>query len=137
MKFSKEKKLKIRKIKTKHIKRFYNNIYWYDNVAHWVKTNEHQEIRCLKVISEFELSGHYYLLCKNEIINKANIYEVGYDHYPYLRQLTNTQIRKRLKMFRECFKKINYKERRRCIKYVVRDTGKIDMRSTVSHLLSA
>lgn len=134
MKFSKEKKLKIRKIKNKHLKRFYNNIP--GDVAHWVKTNGHQEERCLKVISKFELNGHYYLLCKSEILQKANIYEVNFDHIPFLRQLTNTQIKKKLKMFRECFKKINYKERRYCIKYVIRDTGKIDMRSTVSHILN-
>lgn len=137
MKFSKEKKRKMRKIKNKHLKRFYNNISWHNDIAHWVKTNGHQEVRCLKVISKFERNGHYYILCKNEILHKANIYEVGFDHIPFLRQLTNTQIRKRLKMFRECFRKINYKERRYCVKYVLRDTGKIDMRSTVSHLLSA
>ena len=92
--------------------------------------------RTLYLLSKFEHNGHYYLLCKNDILHKVNIYELGYySWYPYIRILTDNQVQKRLTPFREWLKRVNFNERRYCVKYVSRDTGKIDMRSTIPHLL--
>ena len=83
MKFSEDKKYKMRKIKLKNLRHVYNTLSTHSCIDFLTHTGNSYDKRVLILISKFEQNDHYYLLCRNEISHKANIYELRYNHYPY------------------------------------------------------
>jgi len=123
MKFSRIKKLKMRKQRQQRVARTFNSGY---------SVEEEESRKRYTIISKMIKNGDYYLLLANENSNEVCIGKAVYSGYVKVIILSSKKVLEDKVIFRKWLKDINHEmnKYKNMVKYVLTEYGKIECRNT-------